>query len=250
MKFIFFKYIKKTILKTKNFYRKIYSYPILKYGKNHINEYWQTRKVNYEEIKPNDFQIERAKLFNLFIDQKNATLLDIGSGDGAQLIAINKICSNIKIIGSDKDKFASDIMKKSKFKFHCINEKNSISNLIKNYCPTYVSLFEVIEHMYSPEELVLELLNNINIKKIFISVPNTGFFIHRIRLLTGRFPLQWIAAPNEHIRFWTLKDLNWWLKYLNLESKSTIVPYKGIPILNKFLPNLFAEGSFIIINNN
>ena len=250
MQFIVFRYIKKALLKVKNIYKRIYSYPSLKYEKNHINEYWQKRKLDYEEIKPNDFQIERAKLFNYFIDKGHATLFDIGSGDGAQLIAINKICSNIKIIGSDKDKFASDIMKKNNFKFHFINEKDSIANLLKNYCPRYVSLFEVIEHIYSPEELVLELLNNVHIKKIFISVPNTGFFMHRIRLLAGRFPLQWIANPNEHIRFWTIKDLDWWLKYLNLDNKYQIVPYKGIPILNKFLPNLFAEGSFIIINNN
>lgn len=245
---MFFKYFKKGLLKIKNIHKRIYSYPTLKYEKNHINEYWQKRKLNHDEIKPNDFQIERAKLFNIFIDKEKATLFDIGSGDGAQLIAINKMCSNIKIIGSDKDKFALEIMKKSKFKFHNLNESESISNLLNNYCPRYVSLFEVLEHIYSPEELVLELLSNKHIKKIFISVPNSGFFIHRIRLLTGRFPLQWIANPNEHIRFWTIKDLYWWLKYLNLDNRSKVVPYKGIPILRKLLPNLFAEGSFIIIS--
>ena len=37
--------------------------------------------------------------------------------------------------------------------------------------------------------------------------------------------------------------------YLELINKSEIIPYKGIPILNKILPNLFAEGSFIMIKN-
>ena len=37
-----------------------------KYKKKHIKEYWQKRKSNFKEIKPNDFQIERALLFNKF----------------------------------------------------------------------------------------------------------------------------------------------------------------------------------------
>ena len=65
--------------------------------------------------------------------------------------------------------------------------------------------------MYSPEEFLLELLENKSIEKVFFSIPNSGFFMHRIRYMLGRFPLQWIVNPNEHIRFWTLKDLIWWL---------------------------------------
>ena len=37
---------------------------------------------------------------------------------------------------------------------------------------------------------------------------------------------------------------------IKIQSNSKIIPYKGVPILNKFLPNLFAQGSFIIIKNN
>ena len=43
--------------------------------------------------------------------------------------------------------------------------------------------------------------------------------MHRLRYMLGRFPLQWIVNPNEHIRFWTLKDLIWWLDYLNINKQ-------------------------------
>ena len=198
---------------------------------------------------PNDFQIERAELFSKFIDKENAFLFDIGSGDGAQLIAIRKSCPNLKIVGSDCDQFACELIKKNNFKSYYLETEDLIFDLLKKYKPDYVTLFEVIEHMYSPEDLILELTNNKSIKNIFISVPNSGFFSYRLRFLLGRFPCQWIVNPNEHIRFWTLKDLSWWLEYLNIKKKSRIVAYKGIPILNKILPNLFAQGAFIIIKN-
>ena len=247
MKNNFFNQKKNIKRKIKNIYKKLFSYPRFKYEKNLINQYWQIRRKDFKEIKPNDFQIERAKLFNSLIEDKNALLFDIGSGDGAQLIAIRNICPNIKIIGSDKDEFSYEFIKKRNFDFHQFNEQESIETVLSKYCPKYISLFEVIEHMYSPEEFLLQLLENKNIKKVFFSIPNSGFFMHRLRYLFGRFPIQWIVNPNEHIRFWTLKDLNWWLNYLGLMHKSEIIPYRGIPILNKISPNLFAAGSFIMI---
>ena len=249
MKNKFFNHRKRIKRKIENIYQKLFSYPRLKYKKNLINKYWQIRRKDFKKIKPNDFQIERAKLFSLLIEDKNSLLFDIGSGDAAQLIAIRNICPNLKIIGSDKDKFSCELIKKANFNFHYFNEKESIKSTLNKYCPKYITLFEVIEHMYAPEEFLLELLENKRIQKVFFSIPNSGFFMHRLRYMLGRFPLQWIVNPNEHIRFWTLKDLIWWLDYLELINKSEIIPYKGIPILNKIFPNLFAEGSFIMIKN-
>jgi len=249
MKIRILKYIKKSIIKVNNIYKKIFSYPKKSYDKKTINSYWQVRKKNFNFISPNNFQMKRAKFFNQFIDKKNGLLFDIGSGDGAQLIAIKNICNEIEIIGSEKDKFALEIMKKNKLKCHFIEKNKSIFKLLNEYDPRYVSIFEVLEHMNSPEEFILELLKNKNIKIIFASIPNSGFLIHRLRYLFGRFPLQWIANPNEHLRFWTLKDLKWWLGYLNIKENSKIIPYQGMPVLNKLMPNLFAEGAFIIIKN-
>ena len=97
-------------------------------------------------------------------------------------------------------------------------------------------------------QFLIQLLN-LKGATIFASVPNSGYLTHRMRFLLGRFPLQWVASPNEHLRFWTFKDLKWWFKYLNILEKVKIIPYKGIPILNKLKPNLFAQGLFILIDN-
>jgi len=249
MKNDIFKKNNKFIRKIKNINRQLFSYPSIKYHKIFLNNYWQIRRSSFEKIKPNDFQLERARLLDKFIKNEDNLLLDIGSGDSAQLKAIKNIIPKLKIIGSDKDKFACEIVKKNDFECHYLDGNEKTSDLLKKYSPRYITLFEVIEHMYCPEELIIELLQNKSLLKIFISIPNSGFFTHRLRYLFGRFPKQWIVNPNEHIRFWTLKDLRWWLGYLDIIDECEIIPYKGISILNRIWPNLFAAGLFIIINN-
>ena len=83
--------------------------------------------------------------------------------------------------------------------------------------------------------------------KLIFSVPNTGYVAHRKRLLFGSFPLQWRNNPGEHLRFWTLGDMKWWLKQLNLYEKSIIKTYEGFPLLNKLWPGMFAMGIIVII---
>ena len=232
--------------KLKNIYIRLFSYHVFKFRKSSKNEYWQTRRINHKNIKPNDFQIKRAEIFSKFINSCETKLLDIGSGDGSQLMAIKQICPKIQIIASDNDKFACELVKKNQFKCHLLENNDSIFDLIETYNPSYISIFEVLEHLKNPEDLIIKLIKYKN-KKIFASVPNSGYFMHRIRFLFGRFPLQWVANPNEHLRFWTIKDLNWWLNYLEIDKNSIIIPYAGIPLFNKVFPNLFAKGSFIVI---
>ena len=89
------------------------------------------------------------------IEDKNALLFDIGSGDAAQLIAIKNICPNLKIIGSDKDKFSCELIKKANFNVHYFNEKESIKSTLNKYCPKYITLFEVLSICILPRNFFL-----------------------------------------------------------------------------------------------
>lgn len=241
---------KKIKYKLKRIYSKIFSYPVYKYSKGSSNKYWQTRKKSYLKITPNDFQIIRALIIKKSIpNDDDSILFDIGSGDGAQLIEIRKNNPYLSIFASDKDPYAIALTKKLKFKTYKLGSENDIFSILEEIKPNYISIFEVLEHMSSPEEFLLKILNLSN-NKIFFSVPNSGYINHRLRFLFGRFPLQWIASPKEHLRFWTYKDMQWWLRYLQLFETSKIIPYKGMPFINKIFPNLFSEGILVIINNN
>jgi len=241
---------KKIYKKLSHLYFKIFSYPKSNYNEINEHRYWQTRKKNFFKIKPNDFQLKRKDILNKFLKKSSNTILfDIGSGDGAQLIAIKETFPNIRVIASDNNEFALNIIKKLDFENYKLNSEDETYKILEKIKPNFISIFEVLEHMKSPEKFLLKIIN-LSQNQVFFSVPNTGFIYHRLRLLFGRFPLQWIASPNEHLRYWTLKDMKWWLNYLELESVSKIISYKGIPILNRIFPNLFAEGLFIIIDKN
>ena len=227
---------------------KLFLYPKSYYEENDEHKYWEKRKSSYIKIQPNDFQIERTNILKKFlIYSSNSTLFDIGSGDGAQLISVQKAFPLMKIIASDNNEFSIKILKKLEFKNHKLNSDNEVFEIIEKIKPNYITIFEVLEHMKSPEKFLLKVISSSK-NQIFFSVPNSGFILHRLRFLLGRFPIQWISSPNEHLRFWTLKDMKWWLNYLEIDHFSKIISYKGFPILNKIFPNLFSEGLFIIIN--
>ena len=132
--------------------------------------------------------MKRAKILSENILDIDKILFDIGSGDGTQLVAIKNICKSLKIIGSDMDNYACKISKNNNITSHLIKNEEELFDLIKKYNPNYISIFEVLEHMKSPEDFLLRLLKIKNIK-VFFSIPNTGFIKHRIRFLFGRFPI-------------------------------------------------------------
>tara|TARA_B100001057_G_scaffold30468_1_gene27761 strand:- start:920 stop:1699 length:780 start_codon:yes stop_codon:yes gene_type:complete len=202
--------------------------------------YWQN-KGNIKQLKANSYHIKRAKFVSL-VAEPNSSLLDLGSGDGAQLKEIEKIC-HIEMTASDFSDATLSRLREIGFSTKKINLKQEFS-IDDSY--DYISFFEVLEHLPNSEEILLEAYKNCN-KGIFFSFPNTGYYIFRIELLFGKFPKQWRTHPSEHLRFWTRSDLRLWLKNLNLYEKSEVYSYEGIPILNKILPNLFSRGLFVFI---
>ena len=102
----------------------------------------------------------------------------------------------------------------------------------------YIILSEIIEHLPDPESL-LNALRPVARKGIIVSIPNTGYVYHRLRLLLGRFPLQWIVTPGEHLRFWTRTDFHWWARQMKFRIAREF-PYVGAPGLKEVWPSLFA----------
>ena len=225
------------------FIKKIFYYPNFSYLNVDYKKYWKLRRGD-DSLTLNSFQKFRAELIINYL-KENSSILDIGSGDGALLnfFAKNK---KLKITASDifiekldhLTKYGVNLMKLN------INNIDNIKNLEKY---DYILILEVLEHIQNSEEILLNLLKKTD-KSIFFSIPNTGYLSHRLRLLFGRFPLQWNGNPSEHIRFWTYKDLIWWLNSLGLLKKSNIYIYEGIPILNKVKPSLFGAGFLVKID--
>jgi len=204
------------------------------------NDYWRSKRPNNLGYA-NEFQIERANWIAHRISD-NETVIDLGCGDGATLLALRRI----RVIDAHGVDIAEGPLE---YVLECgigisridLNSQTALRALSKR---DHVLLLEVLEHIPESEELLSTALGIAN-KSVFFSVPNSGYISYRLRLLFGRFPVQWRLYPGEHLRYWTLADLKWWLEELDLTSRSEIGTYLGIPGLARFFPSLFAAGLIV-----
>lgn len=201
------------------------------------DDYWINKRGNNLGYS-NSWQKERANWIIQRIEE-DSSVLDIGCGDGGVLLYMKKQ-KDFSAIGADISDIVLDFLDSQKvtvIKFD-INDMDSIPTLPE---VDYIMLLEVLEHMPNPEKFLNSILLKAK-KGVFISFPNSGYFTYRLRLLFGSFPMQWTLHPGEHLRFWTYKDLKWWLGELGLKEHTDIHVYQGIPVLNKLWKSLFGAG--------
>lgn len=228
--------------KLKQWLKLIFSYPKLGIHDVSYDAYWRSRGLD-SKVKLNSFQKKRADL-SLRHLEGNSIVLDVGCGNGALLVYINNIKSMRKLIGIDISEKALAFAGENNIE----TIKGDISKLetFEKLPPAdYVLMFEVIEHFPDSEGLLKWAVRHAK-RGVFFSVPNTGFFAHRARLLLGRFPLQWRVNPSEHLRFWAVKDMKWWLHEIGFKNY-TLKLYEGMPLLNKIWPSLFGQGIWVFI---
>ena len=220
--------------------RQLFFYPRLLLEEVNYDDYWLKKRGKSLGIS-NKWQRHRGDWILSQIED-GSSVLDIGCGDGGVILYMMEK-KNFHAIGAD----ISDICLKfldSKGVEVIYFDVNDFSSIKKLPQVDHILILEVLEHMPNPEKLLQMLMPKVR-KSIFLSFPNSGFISYRLRLLFGSFPIQWTLHPGEHLRFWTYKDLKWWLNELNLMDKSTVHVYEGIPIMNKLWKGLFGAG-FIV----
>lgn len=241
--------IKHLAYSLKEWFKQLFCYPrqIIDYtNDSNYDVYWSEKRGKHIGDLSN-WQRARADLIVRVIS-KNTTplvLVDVGCGDGSVLNYVSERVSNIqKIVGYDSSEFALDHAKKFGIETH-LCDISKPEEYIKFQKADYYVLLEVLEHIPQSEQLLIAVIH-MSEKGVLFSFPNTGYFTHRVRMLFGKFPVQWRVLPNEHVRFWTYADLKWWLNALGLHTYE-ISTYQGIPFLNALFPSLFAAGFFVHI---
>ncbi len=185
---------------------------------------------------------ERTRIFSRLINP-GSSVLDIGCGTGTNL---QYLVENNRIIaeGIDVSSAAVEVAQSRGINAWVADITQNNFHLHKKY--DYILISEVLEHIPSPEALLFKIKDSFH-GKLIVSVPNIGLYKHRMRLLFGRFPVQWAFHPAEHLRFWTLKDFGWWIQRQGLHIDGSY-PSNGFPILYKFFPSLFANTIVYVIN--
>lgn len=212
----------------------IFRYPIHKLDELDFDEYWNVRGDDLKHYS-RDLVI-RDEI------QSNASILDIACGNGRLLSFLQKT-RNIKPYGVDISAKAKEYCENKGIYIYTQDVSSPTFKLDKNKSFDYITLCEIIHYLPNPEDLLLKLHPHVK-KEIIITIPNIGYFRHRLRLLFGRFPL---AAGDlyqaEFIRFWSIIDFKWWInEIVKVYEIKKIVPGSGIRVLKDLMPNLFCSG--------
>lgn len=237
--------IKDFLYKLKEDFKRINLYPEAIFGSSggvDYDAYWKKRRKGGKAVL-SFWQKQRADLISARIEP-NSSIMDIGCGDGAVLKYIMEKTGS-RGVGVDMSEPELAKARELGIETHNIDirEWEKIKNIQK---VDYVIGLEILEHMPEPERLVLLLADKAN-RSMFFSFPNTGYYLHRLRLLFGKFPLQWIIHPGEHLRFWTVSDVKYWVKSLGFRMDKLML-YEGLPVLRKIIPSLFGQGIIIHIS--
>jgi len=225
----------------------MFIYPPLRLDKVDYDSYWKDKRGS-SIGSISDWQRERASyVIRKLKNETQISICDIACGDGSILNNISQKVNTSKLIGTDISTFALDKAKSFGVETVLLDIGN-VDELNKIPEADYLLLFEILEHVPHSEELLAEAFGKAD-RGVFFSFPNTGFFVHRMRLMFGKFPMQWRLFPGEHVRFWTKKDLKWWLDSLGYKNYE-VYYYKGLPILNILMPGLFAAAFVVYIPKN
>jgi methionine biosynthesis protein MetW len=224
--------------RTKHWMYDLFRYPAYRPADVSYDEYWAHRDTGPLNV----FQKARAD-FLLKHLHDGSSVLDVGCGDGRILSYLKLHQPSLRVSGIDASPKALAVARERGLDVHHGDVRDTIS--LGRASADYILLLEVLEHMTDSEGLLAWAVAHAK-RQVICSVPNTGFIVHRFRLLAGRFPLQWKAHPGEHVRFWTVRDMRWWLNSLGYHF--TIHMYEGVPILNRLWPALFAAGMVITIS--
>ena len=241
------KFLKSKLYILKVWYRDIFLYPVYKLNIDDIEDYdsyWEKKRG--EDIGYlSDWQKRRADIIlNSIKADDKISFGDIGCGDGSILKYLGGKLKVSESIGYDSSEFALQKAKSEGINGISI-DLNKTDEFKKIKESDFILMLEVLEHIPESEKLLQAAFNKSR-RGVFFSFPNTGFFTYRLRLLFGKFPKQWQVFPKEHLRFWTARDLIWWLKALDYNNYK-INYYKGMPVLNKIFPSLFAAAFLVEI---
>ncbi len=226
-------------------WRRLFVYPDTAHiGVVDYDTYWDNKaQTGLGKLSP--WRLKRAQVFADLVSEGDS-VLDLGVGDGALLqymIEQKKIAA----YGLDVSPKAVEFCRAQGLNVDLADINKPISDYLHTTFD-YIILSEIIEHLPDPESL-LNSLRPFARKALIVSIPNTGYYQHRLRLLMGKFPLQWVVTPGEHLRFWTRSDFHWWARQMHFEVIGE-VPYEGVRGLKNIWPGLFAAAFVYVLSNN
>ncbi len=174
------------------------------------------------------------------------TLLDVGCGDGAFLEHVRTQRPELRLKGIDGSPSAIEKLRLKGLEGDVVKNLNT-PNLADFDEVDIIVAMELIEHLPEPELLMSEFLKT-QADIFYITIPNLGFIVNRLRLaLGGKMPLTAIVYHiKEHLRFWTVRDFHQWADHCGFEVEE-FAGQNGFAGLWRIWPSLFARQMIYVL---
>ena len=196
------------------------------------DQYWRARGMHGV--------VDRFPIIASHLD-RTETLLDIGCGEGAGLEYLQK-ATGVRGRGIDISPVAVEMARARGLDVDVADVMAPDYDMAEDYDTILIS--EVLEHLPEPERVIRVVSRHVR-KRLILTFPNIGYFPHRLRMLFGRFPVQWGWHPGEHLRFWTLSDYHWWLDELGFDVDE-VRASNGIRGLARLWPSVFGNQIVVV----
>lgn len=174
------------------------------------------------------------------------TLLDVGCGDGAFLEYVREQKPRLHLIGIDGSATAIGKLRAKGLEGELVPDLNN-PDLATFRDVNIIVTMELIEHLPEPELLMKEFLKT-RASVFYITIPNLGFIVNRLRLaLGGKMPVTAIVYHiKEHLRFWTVRDFRHWARHCGFEVTAH-AGQNGFAGLWRIWPSLFARQMIYVL---
>jgi methionine biosynthesis protein MetW len=165
------------------------------------------------------------------------SVLDVGCGDGVMLEYLT-LTKKVRAVGID---VSGEAVRRARERGVDARVESLADVRRAGASFDHVVMSEVVEHLADAERFVIDAWTLAR-KTLWLTFPNIAYFPHRLRLLSGKFPVQWVVFPGEHLRFWSVPDFATWLAGLSLPV-SRQVASNGFTFarLHRAWPNLFGN---------
>jgi methionine biosynthesis protein MetW len=223
--------------------RRLVIYPATaRVGLTDYDDYWDA-KLGRNEARLSPYRRARAEALARIVPH-GGRVLELGVGDGGML---KYLIDHAGVDGSGLDisPKAVEFCRSIGLQVDLADANQPLGAEVEGHYDA-ILMCELIEHLPDPEAVLDRLRERADL--LVISIPNTGYYQHRLRLLLGRFPLQWVVTPGEHLRFWTVIDFRWWADQLGFRIVAQEA-YVGTPGLRRVWPNLFGQGMIYALSD-
>lgn len=168
-----------------------------------------------------------------------AKVLDLGCGDGS-LLGFLRDTLTVRGYGVEKDDANVLACVKNGIDVIQMNLEEGLAGFEDDSFDVVI-LSQTIQAVYQTERIVLEMLRVG--KEVIVTLPNFGYWKHRLDILMGNMPLsptlpyQWYDTPNVHMC--TIADFDNFCRSHDINVTERLVMTDGKVV--GFMPNLFGS---------